>query len=124
LKPQGITGSKMQSVCDHTSITLNKNAVLGDKSALTPGGVRIGTPALTTRGLDESHFRQVGDFLHRAVQIALVIQAQTKTLKEFEAVVKTSEDIVALRKDVQLFITQFPMPGFDTATMKYKDIEA
>jgi len=124
LKPQGITGSKMQSVCDHTSITLNKNAVLGDKSALTPGGVRIGTPALTTRGLDESHFRQVGDFLHRAVQIALVIQAQTKTLKEFEAVVKTSAEIVALRKDVQLFITQFPMPGFDTATMKYKDIEA
>ena len=40
----------MQTVCDHCSITLNKNAVLGDKSALTPGGVRVGTPALTTRG--------------------------------------------------------------------------
>ena len=50
LKPQNLTGSKMQTVCDHCSITLNKNAVLGDKSALTPGGVRVGTPALTTRG--------------------------------------------------------------------------
>ena len=37
-------------VCDKAHITLNKNAVCGDKSALSPGGVRIGTPALTTRG--------------------------------------------------------------------------
>jgi len=124
LKPQGITGSKMQSVCDHTSITLNKNAVLGDKSALTPGGVRIGTPALTTRGLNEGHFRMVGNFLHRAVEIAVTIQSQTKTLKEFEAVVKTNADVVSLRKDVQAFITLFPMPGFDVVDMKYKDIEA
>jgi glycine hydroxymethyltransferase len=73
----------MQTVCDHTSITLNKNAVLGDKSALTPGGVRVGSPALTTRGLKETHFRQVADFLHEAVQIALQIQADpaVKTMK-------------------------------------------
>lgn len=111
LKPQGINGSRMQTVCDHTSITLNKNAVLGDKSALTPGGVRIGTPALTTRGLNEAHFRTVGDFLHRAVTIAVAIQAETKTLKEFEAVVVSSSDVEALKADVQAFITQFPMPG-------------
>jgi len=111
LKPQGITGSKMQTICDHTSITLNKNAVLGDKSALTPGGVRVGTPALTTRGLNEEHFRIVGDFLHRAVGIAVAIQAQTKTLKEFEAVVVASAEVAALKADVQAFITQFPMPG-------------
>lgn len=121
LKPQGITGSKMQTVCDHVSITLNKNAVLGDKSALTPGGVRIGTPALTTRGLKEEDFRKVGYFLHRAVEIAIKIQQQTGTsLKEFENVVKTSEDVKALKSDIQAFITQFPMPGFDTSTMKYK----
>ena len=49
----------MQTICDHTSITLNKNAVLGDTSALNPGGVRIGAPALTTRGFNEDHFRIV-----------------------------------------------------------------
>jgi glycine hydroxymethyltransferase len=37
LKPQGLNGAKMQTVCDNCSITLNKNAVLGDRSALTPG---------------------------------------------------------------------------------------
>lgn len=125
LKPQNLTGSKMQTICDHCSITLNKNAVLGDKSALTPGGVRIGTPALTTRGLNEDHFRQVADFLHEAVQIALNIQETSgKTLKDFEVAVSNSAEVRALKGKVQRFITQFPMPGFDVETMRYKEIEA
>lgn len=40
---QGITGSKMEKVCDRIHITLNKNSVHGDRSAVTPGGVRIGS---------------------------------------------------------------------------------
>jgi glycine hydroxymethyltransferase len=125
LKPQNLTGSKMQTVCDHTSITLNKNAVLGDKSALTPGGVRIGSPALTTRGLKEEHFRQVADLLHEAVQIALTLQATSgKLLKDFDNAVKNSAEVKALKAKVQKFITQFPMPGFDVESMRYKQIEA
>jgi glycine hydroxymethyltransferase len=125
LKPQNLTGSKMQTVCDHASITLNKNAVLGDKSALTPGGVRIGAPALTTRGLKEEHFRQVADFLHEAVQIALNLQATSgKLLKDFENAAKNSPEVKALKAKVQKFITQFPMPGFDVETMRYKQTEA
>ena len=123
LKPQALNGAKMQTVCDHCSITLNKNAVLGDKSALTPGGVRVGTPALTTRGLKEVDFRVVADLLHEAVQIALKLQVSCKLMKEFEAAVKSSPEVKALKTKVQTFITQFPMPGFDVATMRYKQIE-
>eukprot|EP00286_Rhodomonas_abbreviata_P029340 CAMPEP_0181301018 /NCGR_PEP_ID=MMETSP1101-20121128/7200_1 /TAXON_ID=46948 /ORGANISM="Rhodomonas abbreviata, Strain Caron Lab Isolate" /LENGTH=470 /DNA_ID=CAMNT_0023406295 /DNA_START=30 /DNA_END=1442 /DNA_ORIENTATION=+ len=124
LKPQSLTGSKMQTICDFVSITLNKNAVLGDKSALTPGGVRIGSPALTTRGMKEAEFRQVGDLLHEAVTIALAIQATSgKLLKDFEAALATNADAKALKHKVQAFVTQFPMPGFDVASMKYKTIE-
>lgn len=123
LKPQALSGSKMQTICDEVSITLNKNAVLGDKSALNPGGVRIGTPALTTRGLKEEHFRQVADFLHEAVEISLGVQAITgKLLKDFEKAIKTDIKAAALKKKVQEFITQFPMPGFDKETMKYGTI--
>ena len=43
----------MEKVCDMCHITLNKNAVVGDVSAMTPGGCRIGTPAMTSRGLTE-----------------------------------------------------------------------
>lgn len=123
LKPQKVTGSKMQVICDHVSITLNKNSVLGDTSALTPGGVRIGAPALTTRGMNEEHFRKVGDFLHRAVELASEIQKEARLLKDFTAAVKTSPEVAALKRDCQMFVTQFPMPGFDVETMKYNTIE-
>ena len=54
LSVQGINGNKMEKACDLVHITLNKNAVVGDVSALAPGGVRIGAPAMTSRGLQES----------------------------------------------------------------------
>lgn len=44
-------------MCNKVQITLNKNSVPGDKSALVPGGMRLGTPAMTTRGLREEDFR-------------------------------------------------------------------
>jgi glycine hydroxymethyltransferase len=144
LKPQGLNGARMQTVCDNCSITLNvrppslsrhddfnalrlfttqKNTVPGDRSALSPGGVRIGAPALTTRGLDEIAFRKVADFLHRAAQIAVSIQdSGAKTPKDFEAAVKVSAEVKSLKLDVMQFITQYPMPGFDTATMMYKHV--
>jgi glycine hydroxymethyltransferase len=59
LRPHGLTGSKMEKICDAVDITLNKNAILGDRSALAPGAVRIGTPALTTRGMNNAHMKTV-----------------------------------------------------------------
>jgi len=59
LRPEGISGNKMEKVCEMAHITLNKNAVFGDASALSPGGVRIGAPAMTSRGLLEADFEQV-----------------------------------------------------------------
>lgn len=43
LRPQGLTGSKLEKVCDKLGITLNKNCVPEDLSAVSPGGVRVGT---------------------------------------------------------------------------------
>ena len=65
LKPAGIDGARVQGVLDLASITLNKNSVPGDTSAIVPGGIRIGTPALTTRGFREADFVRVADFLDR-----------------------------------------------------------
>jgi len=50
---KGLTGSKVEFALDECHITLNKNTIIGDKSAITPGGIRIGTPAVTTRGYME-----------------------------------------------------------------------
>ena len=60
---RGLTGSKVETALDEVHITLNKNTIIGDKSAVTPGGVRIGTPAVTTRGYLEADMREVGRFI-------------------------------------------------------------
>ena len=70
LRPLGLTGSKIEKICDLVHITLNKNSVPGDKSATVPGGVRVGTNSLTSRSMFEPEMEIVADFLHRAVQIA------------------------------------------------------
>jgi len=123
LKPQKLTGSKMEKVCDAVSITLNKNCVPGDTSAVTPGGVRIGAPAMTTRKLDHTDFETIADFLHQALQIALEIQTHSgPKLTDFVNALHDNHKVQALRKQVNQFATSFPMPGFDPHQMKYKDI--
>jgi len=121
LKPLGITGSKFEKTCDAVCITLNKNCVPGDTSAITPGGVRIGAPALTTRKMVETDFVLIADLLDEALKIALKIQEKSgPKLKEFVKLLPESEDAKALRKKVNDFTTKFPMPGFDPAEMVYK----
>ena len=124
LKPQKMTGSKFEKVCDKVSITLNKNCVPGDTSAITPGGVRIGTPALTTRTMVEADFEQIGEFLHEALQIALQLQTASGSAKmsDFLPLLENNAELQSLSERVHAFATQFPMPGFDPATMKYKDV--
>ena len=123
LRPQGVTGSKMQKVCDAVGITLNKNSIFGDKSAMTPGGVRIGTPAMTTRGLKDSDFTAIAGMLKRCCDIAVECQttAGTKKLKDFVVALNAHAGVVPLRDEVCALATSFPMPGFDVATMKYND---
>jgi len=117
LRPLGITGGKMSTVCDHVCITLNKNTVPGDRSAFVPGGVRIGTPALTTRGFVESDFEEVGKFLHDAVQLTLLIDAaiprtSTKKLSDFKvSMLQFEDELDSLREDVMDFAEKFPIPG-------------
>jgi len=118
LKPNGIDGARVQNVLDEVHITLNKNSVPGDKSAMVPGGMRIGTPALTTRGFKEADFVKVAEYIHRAVEIAKDCRDKTPApgkLKEFKAYLANEgqqrEDIKQLRKEVEGLAASFPMPG-------------
>lgn len=113
----GFSSSRRSDKCH---ITLNKNCVPGDRSAASPGGVRIGAPALTTRGFVESDFEQIGAFLDRVVQISTKIQSTSgKKLVDFVNSLNGNPEIDALAADVQAFAKRFPMPGFDVATLKY-----
>jgi len=112
LRPHGLTGSKVEKVCEVCSISLNRNAVHGDASALSPGGVRIGAPAMTTRGCTAKDFQQIGDFLDPCCQIALKIQqAKGKKLKDFESGLEENADVKALKSEVEAWAIGFGYPG-------------
>lgn len=112
LRPHGLTGSKVEKVLDLMHVTTNKNSVVGDKSAVTPGGIRLGTPALTTRGMMEDDMKIVADFLVKSIKISQDIQEKYgKKLVDFVKGLEESEELKQLGKEVQQFATQFSIPG-------------
>ncbi|KAL1327445.1 hypothetical protein HN51_037496 [Arachis hypogaea] len=127
LKNKGIDGSRVEKVLEAVHIAANKNTVPGDVSAMVPGGIRMGTPALTSRGFVEEDFVKVAEFFDAAVKLAVKIKAESEgtKLKDFMATIESSStfqsEIAKLRHDVEEYAKQFPTIGFDKATMKYKD---
>jgi len=111
LRPLGLTGSKMEKVMELSSISANKNAVYGDSSALSPGGVRIGLSSVTTRGFVEADVEKLADFLDRTIKIALKIQEKSgKLMKNFLPALDGDEDIKVLKSEVEAFVSKFPLP--------------
>ncbi|XP_071691561.1 serine hydroxymethyltransferase 6-like [Rutidosis leptorrhynchoides] len=114
LRNLGLTGKNFEKVCEMCHITVNKIAIFDDNGTLIPGGVRIGTPAMTSRGCLESDFETMADFLFRAAQITSSMQREHgKMAKAFLKGLENNKDILDLRAQVEDFATQFAMPGQD-----------
>ncbi|MBI2082561.1 MAG: serine hydroxymethyltransferase [Deltaproteobacteria bacterium] len=65
VRERGLTGKVCQEALDESGITLNKNAVpFDDQPPLVAGGIRLGTPAITTRGMKEKEMELIGDWIH------------------------------------------------------------
>ncbi|CAN0385025.1 unnamed protein product [Ectocarpus sp. 12 AP-2014] len=114
LRPRGLTGSKMEKLLEACSISANKNTLYGDKSAASPGGVRLGTPAMTTRGLDETDFGEtVAGFLDSAACLACAAQdrAGSKKLSAFVTEMDADEGVRELKGEVEAFAERFYYPG-------------
>uniref|UniRef100_A0AAQ5Y1S4 Serine hydroxymethyltransferase n=1 Tax=Amphiprion ocellaris TaxID=80972 RepID=A0AAQ5Y1S4_AMPOC len=116
LRPKGIDGARAERVLELVSITANKNTCPGDKSALTPGGLRLGAPALTSRQFKEADFVQVVEFMDEGFRIALDVKKKTGKLQDFKNFLLQDPETVAriadLRHRVEAFARPFPMPGF------------
>ncbi|XVF67684.1 hypothetical protein PTKIN_Ptkin10aG0141300 [Pterospermum kingtungense] len=114
LRPFGLTGKVYEKVCEMCHITLNKIAIFGDNGAITPGGVRIGTPAMTSRGCLECDFETIAEFLFRAAHVASMMQHDHGKLQKGSAKsLQNNKDILELRTQVETFASQFAMPGFE-----------
>lgn len=132
LSHNGLDGARVERICELAGLTVNKNTVPGDKSALVPSGIRMGTPALTSRGLDEEDFKLVTEFFKRAVEItkdqkeALAAKGLTK-LADFRKSIEIGNDatyppkLKQLRDDIREFARKFPTIGYEVESMKYRE---
>ena len=78
-----LSGKKAEKILEASGITCNKNMIPGDKrSPFVTSGVRIGTPAVTTRGLTEEHMEQLGIWMNEALRNPDNETTHTKIKKE------------------------------------------
>jgi glycine hydroxymethyltransferase len=83
LTPFGLTGKEVEALLDAAHITANKNTIPNDpKSAFVTSGIRLGTPAATSRGLKEDDFDQVAE------AIALIIKNGESAIADAQAIVE------------------------------------
>lgn len=94
-KSFGIDGDVAEKALDKIGLTLNKNAVADDSlPPFRPSGIRLGTPAITSRGLKEEHMKQIAVWMRQAIDA-----------REDEAALRE------LRTEVEAFAKQFPLPS-------------
>jgi glycine/serine hydroxymethyltransferase len=94
LRPQGLNGKLAQEALDHAGITVNKNGIPFDTEKITlGGGIRIGTPAVTTRGMKEEEMMEIADLIHRGLSHANDLVA-----------------LEAIKTSVRDFTRRFPLP--------------
>ena len=116
LKNKDVSGSKIQYVCDQIDITLNKNSVYGDTSAINPGGIRIGTAALTTRGFKENDFDCVAEYINEAVLLSQKVQNKSgKKLIDFKNELHTyhQNELNSLKNEVNNYMNKFEFLEID-----------
>lgn len=117
LRSKNIDGARVEYVLERMSIAANKNTVPGDKSALFPSGLRVGTPAMTTRGFGPEEFDRVAEYFQKAVDIALRLKQSNEgssakeLLKHFKELAQNDQEVQALNQEIQQWVLEFPVPG-------------
>ncbi|KAF1946620.1 glycine hydroxymethyltransferase [Clathrospora elynae] len=116
LKPFALDGARVEAVLEQVNIACNKNTTPGDKSALTPMGIRIGAPAMTSRGLGEEDFKKIANYIDICIKLCKKIQGElpneNNKLKDFKNRVASGEvqEINDLKKEIAAWAVTFPLP--------------
>jgi glycine hydroxymethyltransferase len=102
---------------DRAGLTLNKNTVPGERfSPFYPSGVRLGTPAATSRGMKEKDMKQIGKFMGEVLahikeyKMPTDKEARLKLLKEFNIFIAKDKEIKRIRAEVRSMSKKFILP--------------
>ena len=110
LKSKNITGSKFEYLAELVDISLNKNCIVGDANAMSPSGVRIGTPAMVTRGFGEKEFIQIAEIFEQLIQISNKL-SDKKLLSDFKIALSNPDiknDLEKIKLEVNTMALGFP----------------
>lgn len=112
----GLSGAKIERLLERLHISVNKNTLLGDVSAVSPGGIRLGTPAMTTRGMQAEHMEQVAALIDRAVKLGQTCSGQRKVVDFMAALeLEHAAALDEIERDVHALASAFPLPGIEPA---------
>jgi len=118
LSKEGNLGSQLEYAMDVAHMTANKNTIPCEPaSPFYPSGLRLGTPAITTRGMKEQHMRQIAAWIVQIIDhIKPYPLPEDKTkradfMKEFKKKMDKDTFLLAIAKDVKKFTAKFPVPG-------------
>lgn len=91
----GASGKEAEHALESVGISANKNMIPYDtRKPMDPSGIRLGTPAMTTRGMKEEHMQKIGEFIDRAIRNR-----------------ESESELGQLKKEVEEMAEQFPVPG-------------
>jgi len=114
LKTKGVTGSKFEKLAELCNVSVNKNTIATDSSALNPSGIRLGTAAMTTRGFREKEFEFVANVLNDVTDLAVKIQNNCSSKKLIDFLAKTNEytcEIDIIKKRVSEYCQKYMLPS-------------
>jgi glycine hydroxymethyltransferase len=117
LRPQGVIGNIAAEALEEAGIVVNRNSVPHDPNPpFYPSGIRLGTPAITTRGMKEKEMKVIGKWIAEAIKevsgsrLPGTKEERIEYLKKFRQSVAKNKTLAKICADVKILTTRFPLP--------------
>lgn len=117
LRNKGVNGAVAALALEIAGIVLNKNGVpFDDMPPFYPSGIRLGTPAITTRGMKEKEMKQIAEWMHLAIEEVSNLtlpedkEERREVWKKHKATIVKNKNLLKIAKEIKAFCVKYPLP--------------